>query len=184
MTQSLLDEFKPVFSEIHRIVLNCGALYEKTESRSYLSSSLSELSKLFECASIISLKREVVMGLCRIDDDSKNKWSFHEIKKHVNNSGFNQKFVSHTNVQVSAYRKKINIVKTKHRNSYIAHSSQQSYLNQYPSKMELSEELLECVLLAIEVGDFFAAECLEYTWGDVQNDNFIDLRKYLTDIKL
>lgn len=122
------------------------------------------------------------MGLCRIDDDTKEKWSFQELKKYINKSGYEASFVSEINKKVADYRAKINGVKVNHRNSYIAHSTKKTYQNQFPTKMELSKELLGCVLFAIDVGDFIAGERMEYIWGAPESTEYTDLRKYLEDI--
>lgn len=177
----LTRQLLPLFGETHRLALNAWSLLTKVRETNWARDGLSEETRLAEATSLESLRREIVLGLCRLDEDDSSNWSFHTAKKLVSQGGFPQNFVDVVNDRVKNFRQKINPFKQEHRNAYIAHQSKNKFRNQFQLPItEFDPKLLECVILAFTVTDCLLGERIELGWQlPDSNNTMLNLREAL-----
>jgi len=80
------------------------------------------------------MSNEIVLGLCRLDDESA-EWTLLSLKKEVLKQLRDQKLVQQISQRAKTYRAEINTFKVKHRNAYIAHRNTEDY----PSLLNLPD---------------------------------------------
>lgn len=174
----LLDELIPLFGEVYRLLLNSWSLNHKLEETNWASASQSEEFKLAEIYSLEALKREIILGLCRLDESKKDKWSFHTAKSIVSQNAFPTDFVNGLNAKVKEFRSTIGNFKNEHRNAYIAHQTKSKFQNQFKEPVtQFSEKLKNCVLMAVDIADFIFGENAEYIWKLPDGSEPINLRR-------
>ena len=178
LLDTIVDNHRFVFGELHRVVLNLWALMTKVEERNWARNTISDECKGADVVALEALRREVIQGLCRLDEDGATDWSFHSIKAQLAKSGFPDKFVKRFNTDLAAYRKLINNFKTEHRNAYISHPARKKITNQFHLPVtEVDPELTQCVAAAIHLGDFLFCEYVEYTQQRLSSpEKTIDIR--------
>lgn len=177
----LKRQLMPLFGETHRLALNAWALLTKVRETNWAKVGLSEEARLAEATSLEALRREIVLGLCRLDEDDSSNWSFHAAKKLVSQGSFPRDFVDTVNDRVKNFRQKINPFKQEHRNAYIAHLSKNKFRNQFRLPItEFDPKLLECVVLAFAVADCLLGERIEFGWQLPDSSNsMLNLREAL-----
>lgn len=116
------------------------------ETREYL---------LEEVTALRLMCNEIIVQLCKLDDDN-GKWTLRKLKKESIKHIKDQKLIGRLNNLETAYRSSINILKTKHRNAYIAHRN----ADEYPDPFELHDFRSDLSPLICDALEFFEA-----LWG-------------------
>ena len=177
----LLRELSPVFGEVHRLALNAWSLQTKIREVGWANAALSEQTRLAESTSLEALRREIILGLCRLDEADSSSWSFHAAKKLASQRGRPHEFANTVNQLIKEFRQQINSFKQEHRNAYIAHHSKNKFRNQFQLPFtEFNPDLLKCVLLAFGVADGILGERIELQWQLADsNSTMLNLRTAL-----
>lgn len=121
-----------------------------------------------------SMERDIIMGLCRLDEDGFGTYSFREYRKEVLKGERDQARVKAINKKLDEYRRVINPVKTNCRNRYIGHLSQR-----HDGSFTTPEELSKLVKRAVEVMDQLSGDPQQYVLTCTDPALSIDLRARL-----
>lgn len=126
LTETLKNEFIPLKGEMYQL---CLSLYSYREKFDNLGERFRKSSRYFlleEVTALRAISNEIIMHLCKLDED-KSKVSFHAAKKAIHKlPGLDHdKLV--LNQAIKSFRDSINAIKTKHRNRYIAHLTEDGY---------------------------------------------------------
>ncbi len=75
------------------------------------------------------MENGIILHLTNLDDDSNSTYSFHNASKAINKTIKDQRTLKAFNKMIKDYRKNVNALKTKHRNTRIAHINYDTDLN-------------------------------------------------------
>ncbi|MEP4547940.1 MAG: hypothetical protein ABJ000_17290 [Saccharospirillum sp.] len=126
LTESLKRDYIPLKGEMYQL---CLSLYSYREKLDNLGDRFPEGSRFYlleEITAIRAISSEVIMHFCKLDED-KSKVSFHAAKKDINKLSVSDSDKKLLNEGLKDFRKSINSIKTKHRNRYIAHLTEDGY---------------------------------------------------------
>ncbi len=111
----------PIFNEVWTLI-HCTFLKieigNQIKNGSIVFKSRESLAILIETEKILIEK--IVMIACRLDDDSKNNWSFRYAQKNINSTVKDQNRIKQIIKEIKSYRNCIKNLKTI-RNKFIAH---------------------------------------------------------------
>ncbi|MEO7298344.1 MAG: hypothetical protein ABI042_07185 [Verrucomicrobiota bacterium] len=119
------------------------------------------------------LENDMILRLCRLDDDDKSKHCLREALKAVRLLMPDAE-AKNLDKHLKAYRASINPLKIQARNWCIAHlakGAEESLTPQF--------QLLDVIIEAVGIADAIAAEEIEYTFRPSKHDTVIRLRDYL-----
>jgi len=126
LTETLKNDFIPLKGEMYQLFLSLYSYQSKFDS---LSKRFAESSRYFileEITALRAISNELIMQLCKLDED-KSKVSFHAAKKAINRLSAPKNDKNKLNESIKSFRASINTIKTKHRNRYIAHLTEDGY---------------------------------------------------------
>lgn len=122
-------------------------------------------------------ENDMILRLCRMDDDDRNNHSLREALKSVR-AEINPKILAGIDTRIKKYRKLINPLKTKARNYYIAHLSKAATVPHDPQG-GLERPISEVVNLV----DLIAGSPVRYSLRVGSQERELDLRLELTTKK-
>jgi hypothetical protein len=134
LTETLKNDFIPLKGEMYQL---CLSLYSYREKFNNLGERFQKSSRYFlleEVTALRAISNEIIMHLCKLDED-KSKVSFHAAKKAINKLPGLVQEKRALNEAIKNFRNSINTIKTKHRNRYIAHLTEDGY----PEPFELPD---------------------------------------------
>lgn len=126
LSDNLKNEFIPLKGEMYQL---CLSLYSYRTKFDNLGERLRKSSRFFlleEITALRAISNEIIMHLCKLDED-KSKVSFHAANKAFNKLSVSEQDKRALNDGIKNFRKSINTIKTKHRNRYIAHLTEDGY---------------------------------------------------------
>ncbi|WP_146801516.1 AbiU2 domain-containing protein [Bisbaumannia pacifica] len=126
LTETLKNDFIPLKGEMYQL---CLSLYSYREKFDNLGERFRKSSRYFlleEVTALRAISNEIIMHLCKLDED-KSKVSFHAAKKAINKLPGLDHDKRILNEAIKSFRDSINAIKTKHRNRYIAHLTEDGY---------------------------------------------------------
>lgn len=171
---TLKEELIKIQDEVHSLLFNFYYFQERIGYAREQRSRLTDEQKFGEVAFLEAMERELMMCLCRLDEDDKTKTSFRSVAKALCEGSLPSSRQKEISSKLKGYRKAINIVKTKCRNNYIAHLA-----NQWEGYMDKRPELGPLVNLAVELGDILSGKKKQYLLKFSDTDEPLDLRKAL-----
>ena len=130
LNEELKKKYSPLQDEIYRLFIGTYSYNRKLE---LFPKRINNDSRFFIIEESIALRmmcNEIILHLCKLDDDSSN-FSFRSAMKEINKISGQQSKKNILNKKIKEYRKNINIIKTKHRNLYIAHKNEDCYPEQF-----------------------------------------------------
>jgi hypothetical protein len=119
------------------------------------------------------MENDMILRLCRLDDEDKTKHCFREALKAVRDSIPDSEAKS-LDKRIKTYRATINPLKMQARNWCIAHLAKGAEESLTPRF-----QLLNVIIEAVGIADAIAAEEVEYTFRPSKNDSVIKLRDFL-----
>ncbi len=125
-TETLKNDFIPLKGEMYQLCLSLYSYRQKIDS---LGERLGKSSRFFlleEITALRAISNELIMQLCKLDED-KSKVSFHAAKKAIGKLSAPEDQKKRLNESIKKFRASINAIKTKHRNRYIAHLTEDGY---------------------------------------------------------
>lgn len=132
MNESIKSTYSPVKDELYQLLLASYCYKRKFDKLGERLRTQSRYFLLEEVTALRLISNEIVLGLCKLDDES-SEWSLLSLKKEVMNQVRDQRLVQQINQKAKAYRADINTFKVRHRNAYIAHRNAEDY----PSLLDL-----------------------------------------------
>jgi hypothetical protein len=126
LTDTQRNEFIPLRGEMYQL---CLSLYSYRSKFDNLNERFQKSSRFFlleEVTALRALSNEIIMHLCKLDED-KSKVSFHTAKKTINKLPVAEPDKRILNDAIKNFRESINTIKTKHRNRFIAHLTEDGY---------------------------------------------------------
>ena len=110
------------------------------------------------------LENWIILHLTNLDDDS-SKYSFRKVQKFINKKKIitNQEYLEDLKNKIDSYRKSVNNLKTKHRNTRIAHINSLEFPD-IDKFLDFGSYLKPLILKANEIADFI--------WGEEINVKF------------
>jgi hypothetical protein len=126
------------------------------------------------------LENDLILRLCRLDDDDRTQHSLREALRSMRGSLSNSE-IRTIDKRLSAYRRLINPLKTKARNYYLAHLSKEARFPKATDVSELLENLQKQVADVINIVDLIAGdgENIKYTLRVGSQERELDLRHEL-----
>jgi hypothetical protein len=126
------------------------------------------------------LENDLILRLCRLDDDDRTQHSLREALRSIRGSLSNAEMRT-IDKRLRAYRRFINPLKTKARNYYLAHLSKEVQIPKATDASELLENLQKQVAEAINIVDLIAGEGedIKYTLRVGSQERELDLRQEL-----
>jgi hypothetical protein len=119
------------------------------------------------------MENDMILRLCRLDDEDKTKHCFREALKAVRDL-IPDSEAKCLDKRIKTYRATINPLKTQARNWCIAHLAKGAEESLTPRF-----QLLNVIIEAVGIADAIAAEQVEYTFRPSKLDPVIKLREYL-----
>jgi hypothetical protein len=120
------------------------------------------------------MENDMVMRLCRLDEEDKSKHSFREALKAVRNL-IPDSEAQHLDKRIKKYRQLINPLKTKARNYDLAHLAKGAKPHLDP-RFDLSPAIAEAVVVFDEI----VGEVQNYTFRSRKDSPVIKLRDYIS----
>lgn len=123
------------------------------------------------------LENDLILRLCRLDDDDRTKHSLREALKSIRTS-LSNKEAQAIDKRLKAYRRLINPLKTKARNYHLAHLSKDAEVPQATDFNESLENLQQQVEEVINIIDMIVGK-FQYTIQTGPQERELDLRQKL-----
>lgn len=126
LTDTLKNDFVPLKGEMYQL---CLSLYSYRSKFNNLGDRLQKSSRFFLLEEVTALRatsNEIIMHFCKLDE-VKSKVSFHAAKKAINKLSVEEEDKRTLNESIKRFRESINTIKTKHRNRFIAHLTEDGY---------------------------------------------------------
>jgi len=178
LSQADKELFAPLREELYHALLSAWCYNKKisslgkrlrTETREFL---LEELT----CLRLIS--NDIVLRICNLDED-RSKFSLHALRKYCSQKHLlGQADEARMKSQLKTFRADINVLKTKHRNAYIAHLTEQSY----PDPFDLPDLTMDFVVplrTALRICEEMWGALLSFGFHLGSRDRTIDFREEL-----
>ena len=122
-----------------------------------------------------ALERGIVMGLCRLDDDSSGSFSFQRYCIELCKATKDQDRIKHITATKKAFRTTINPAKTKLRNRYIGHLAKA-----HDASYMKPEDFEPMIKQSVDTMDVLTGQKEEYIIRDKNSDFTLDLRGALS----
>ncbi len=113
------------------------------------------------------LLQDVILRLCKFDDDDPRSWSFDQVAKKLRKRKDTEKRVEGVEDLLKVYRKEIAHLTEQHRNNYIAHLTKTP-----PGKDKQPKPISAAVSRALQIIDKFSGKRVEF----IEQDGKMDLR--------
>lgn len=110
-----------------------------------------------EIAFLESMERDIIMGLCRLDEEGRDVYSLRAYRQEVLAGEGDQARTRAINRAIEEYRRAVNPIKVKCRNRYIGHLSRS-----HDGSFTSPEELLILARQAVELMDLLCGESQVY----------------------
>jgi AbiU2 len=125
------------------------------------------------------LENDLILRLCRLDDDDRTKHSLREALRSIRTSLSNAEAQA-IDKRLTAYRRLINPLKIKARNYYLAHLSKEAEVPKATDFNEFLENLQQQVVEVINIFDMIAGEGepIKYVLHAGSQERELDLRHY------
>ena len=128
----LTEKQKTDFASLRVEILDLNVLayffIKKINRFAYLFQKTTREYVLEEFIALRYMENGIILHLTNLDDDS-SKYSFQKVAKDINKTIKDTKLLKTFNQDIKDYRKNINTLKVKHRNSRIAHLNYDDDLN-------------------------------------------------------
>lgn len=130
------------------------------------------------------LENDLILRLCRLDEDDKSKQCFRQALKSVRDDVADD-IGKKIDKRIKAFRKKINPLKTTARNSYIAHLAKKGAkepIDPNGGQIGSSQNSFATLIQeAVEIVDDIAGQHMKYTLSVDSMQSPVDLRVLITD---
>jgi hypothetical protein len=184
LSEKLKQELQGLRFEI--IDLNQSSYFyvRKMNRMDYVSKETGREYILEELFALRYLENGIILHLTNLDDD-KSKYSLRSAHTLINKSNIvkDQKVLKKLNAKIDEYRKSVNKLKTKHRNSRIAHINSTVFpkLDEFLNFESYLKPLIE---LANEIGDFIWGEEIDIKFKLGSHEGVLDFRKKNKNLKI
>ena len=126
LTDTLKNDFIPLKGEMYQLCLSLYCYRSKFDNLNERFRQSSRFFLLEEITALRAISNEIIMHLCKLDEE-KSKVSFHAAKKEINKLPVEESDKQTLNAIIKSFREAINTIKTKHRNRFIAHLTEDGY---------------------------------------------------------
>jgi len=114
-------ELENILSDLQSILITYRAYNNVIDQWKNKTIPNTQKNHLLTCAVMESLERDMIVALCRLDDDK--NLSFRTVMRNSSDYDLSNDDVKKISKAIASYRKAINPIKTQNRNKYIAHLS-------------------------------------------------------------
>jgi hypothetical protein len=178
VTETQKESFEPVKDEVYQLLLSLFSYESKLNG---LRDRIKTAGRRFLLEELVALRlvsNEIILQICKLDQDGTGSLSLHTIKKALFKESRDEKWKRTLSSRLSRFRSDINILKIKHRNAYIAHRT----IRECPNLFEIPD--LTTIFIPVVTQ---AVHLLDYMWGCEiaygfrlgSQEKTIDLRKPL-----
>lgn len=136
---------------------------------------------LEEFTALRYMENGIILHLTNLDDDSSN-FSFRKILKEVNKTIKDPNEIKKLKEKLDAFRKNVNTLKVKHRNSRIAHLNSLTDLN-LDEFLNFDTILKPLISEANDIGDFIWGEIIKYKFKLGSLEGILDFREIFETLK-
>jgi hypothetical protein len=162
-TQPAADEVEVLRDEAHKLLRSFLMGIEQSNALEEQAFDAAEADGKMWVAHI--LLQDVILRLCKFDDDDSRSWSFEQAAKKLRKHKATEKRAEGYEELLKAYRKEIGHLTEQHRNNYIAH------LTKTPSgKDKKPKPMTEAITQALAFIDNLAGKRTEYVELDGKRD--------------
>lgn len=116
------------------------------------------LEALEMLVSIQTLTNDIILRLCKLDDDDNRNWSFREVLKKLRKQRVSTVIEKEVEKDLKRYRLLINNLKIHHRNVSITHLAKTP-----PQPFKPTFQMKDAILLAVKIHDTLHGEKVTYT---------------------
>jgi len=121
---------------------------------------------------IQTLTNDIILRLCKLDDDDNRNWSFREVLKKLRKRRVSTLVYKEAEKDLKRYRSIINDMKTHHRNVSIAHLAKSR-----PPQFKPAFKMKDAIRLAVKICDALHGEKVSYKIDKSWAGEDIDLLK-------
>jgi hypothetical protein len=180
-----MDMYMESTTEVNAVVAECGNLllvyFSYVETITRFDKKAATRVDLFRWRiQIRVLENDLILRLCRLDDDDRTNHSLREALRSIRTSLSNDEAQA-IDKRLTAYRRFINPLKTKARNYYLAHLSKEFLIPKATDFNELLGNLQQQVAEVINIVDMIAGEGepIKYLLRAGSQERVLDLRQEL-----
>jgi len=177
MNELIKSTYRPVKDELYQLLLAAYCYRRKFEKLDERLRTQSRYFLLEEVTALRLMSNEIVLGLCKLDDDSSG-WTLLSLKKEVLKQLQDQKLVQQINQKAKKYRADINAFKVKHRNAYIAHRNVEDYPNML-NLPDFQSEFRELIASALGLFELLWGAEVSFGFRLGSQEGTIDLKSEL-----
>lgn len=175
----LTDKQKTDFASLRVEILDLNVVsyffIKKINRFAYLFQKTSREYVLEEFIALRHMENGIILHLTNLDDDS-SKYSFQKIAKDINKTIKDPEILKNLNQKIKEYRKNINTLKVKHRNSRIAHLNYDNDLN-FDQFLNFASQLRPFILEANKLADLIWGEKINVYFKLGAFEGILDFRK-------
>lgn len=173
----LIEEFGLIGDELYQLLLSAFCYRTKLGALGQRLRSASRRFLLEEMISLRLISNEIVLQLCKLDDDDGN-WTLRTLRKEAFRHLTDKKQIDRINRLLKEYRTNLNELKTKHRNAYIAHRNVKEYPN-LANIPNFEKEFQSLICDALEVFECLRGSPVEFGFKLGSQERFLDLKHEL-----
>ena len=182
LDSSLKEELKGIRFEL--IDLNQAAYFyvRKMNRIEYIFQKTTREYVLEELYALRYLENGLILHLTNLDDKD-SKYSFRTAQKQLNKLPVDQKLLRNLNQGLDDFRKKINHIKTQHRNSRIAHINSLDFPN-LDEFLNFDSELKPLINKANQIGDLIWGEKIQNKFKLGSMEGILDFRELFNQLEI
>ena len=175
----LTDKQKTDFASLRVEILDLNVVayffIKKINRFAYLFQKTTREYVLEEFIALRYMENGIILHLTNLDDDS-SKYSFQKVTKDINKTIKDPKLLKTFNQNIKDYRKNINTLKVKHRNTRIAHLNYDDDLN-FDQFLNFATQLRPLILEANKLADLIWGEKINVHFKLGSLEGILDFRK-------
>ena len=168
-------EFASLRIEILDLNVNAFFFIKKINRLAFILRTTSREFLLEEFIALRYMENGIILHLTNLDDSSSSKYSFHEAAKQINKISKDQKALKILNQSIKNYRRNVNSLKVKHRNTRIAHINYEKDLN-FDQFLNFATQLKPLILEANNIADTIWGERINILFKLGSIEGILDFR--------
>ena len=184
LSEKLQEEFIGLRFEIIDLNQSSYFFVRKMNRMSSVFKNTTREFLLEELFALRYLENGIILHLTNLDDDN-SKYSFRKAQKFINKNKIipNQVYIKELKKKIDSYRKDVNKLKTKHRNTRIAHINSLEF-PEIDVFLSFEKYLKPLILSANEIADFIWGEKIEVKFKLGSLEGIMDFRNAINNLEI